>query len=167
VPANRVLDVHALRHSFSTLLSRGGVAPRTAQAAMRHSSIDLTMNVYTDPRQIDVQAALLQLPGLPLSDTLEIVPGVDEAETNGDQSTARKFAPGFAPTTDNRCPLASTDDQGRGELLAWLDAGLFDVKPDEGAKNEPLQAFSSGPIQRGRRDSNPQPPDRQSGTLTN
>ena len=86
MPENRVLDVHALRHSFSTLLSRGGVAPRTAQAVMRHSSIDLTMNVYTDPRQIDVQAALLQLPGLPLSDTLEIVPGVDEAETNGDQS---------------------------------------------------------------------------------
>jgi integrase len=46
----RTLDVHALRHSFGSLLSAGGVAPRTAQAAMRHSSIDLTMNVYTDPR---------------------------------------------------------------------------------------------------------------------
>src|SRR6185436_10184672 len=30
----RTLDVHALRHSFSTLLSKGGVAPRTAQAAI-------------------------------------------------------------------------------------------------------------------------------------
>jgi integrase len=43
----RTVDVHALRHTFGTLLSKGGVAPRTAQAAMRHSSIELTMNVYT------------------------------------------------------------------------------------------------------------------------
>src|SRR5262249_20664960 len=28
------LDVHALRHTFGTHLSRGGVSPRTAQAAM-------------------------------------------------------------------------------------------------------------------------------------
>ena len=38
---------HPMRHTFGTHLSKGGVAPRVAQAAMRHSSIDLTMNVYT------------------------------------------------------------------------------------------------------------------------
>ena len=32
----RTVDVHALRHTFGTLLSKGGVTPRTAQAAMRH-----------------------------------------------------------------------------------------------------------------------------------
>jgi integrase len=63
----RTLDVHALRHSFSTLLSKGGVAPRTAQAAMRHSKIELTMNTYTDPALLDVQAALDVLPALPLT----------------------------------------------------------------------------------------------------
>jgi integrase len=62
----RTLDVHALRHSFGSLLSAGGVAPRTAQAAMRHSTIDLTMNVYTDPRVLDVAGALDSLPSLPL-----------------------------------------------------------------------------------------------------
>jgi integrase len=37
----RTVDVHALRHSFGTLLSKGAVSPRTtAQAAMRHSKID-------------------------------------------------------------------------------------------------------------------------------
>jgi integrase len=46
----RTVDVHALRQTFGTYLSKGGVAPRTAQAAMRHWTIDLTMNVYTDPR---------------------------------------------------------------------------------------------------------------------
>ncbi len=63
----RTLDVHALRHTFGTLLSKGGVAPRTAQAAMRHSKIDLTMNVYTDPALLDVRGALDALPTLPLS----------------------------------------------------------------------------------------------------
>jgi len=45
----RTVDLHALGHTFGTHLSKNGVAPRTAQAAMRHSSLDLTMNVYTDP----------------------------------------------------------------------------------------------------------------------
>ena len=35
----RTVDVHALRHTFGTLLSKGGVTPRTAQAAMRHSEL--------------------------------------------------------------------------------------------------------------------------------
>jgi hypothetical protein len=35
---------------------------------MRHSSIDLTMSVYTDPRLLDVEGALAVLPSLPLHD---------------------------------------------------------------------------------------------------
>jgi len=58
----RAVDVHALRHTFGTHLSKVGVAPRTAQAAMRHSSLDLTMNVYTDPRLLDVGGAVDALP---------------------------------------------------------------------------------------------------------
>ncbi len=60
----RTIDVHALRHTFGTLLSASGVAPRTAQAAMRHSKIDLTMNVYTDPKLLDIHGALNALPSL-------------------------------------------------------------------------------------------------------
>ncbi len=64
----RTIDVHALRGTFATLLSKGGVAPRTAQAAMRHSTIDLTMNSYTDPKLLDVCGALDALPSLTLTD---------------------------------------------------------------------------------------------------
>lgn len=63
----RTVDVHALRHTFGTLLSKGGVAPRTAQAALRHSKIDLTMNIYTDPRLLDTHGALDALPPLDLN----------------------------------------------------------------------------------------------------
>lgn len=62
----RTLDMHALGTTFGTLLGRGGVPSRTAQAAMRHSDPKLTANVYTDPKLLDVQGALDALPSLPL-----------------------------------------------------------------------------------------------------
>jgi integrase len=95
----RTLDVHALRHSFGTLLSKGGVAPRTAQAAMRHSSIDLTMNVYTDPKLLDVQGALDTLPALPLGAEQKDTAGILRA-TGTDDLRLPRFAPAFAPAPD-------------------------------------------------------------------
>ena len=60
----RTLDLHALRTTFGTMLNKAGVAPRTAQQAMRHSDIRLTMEVYTDPKLLDVRGAL-DAPGSP------------------------------------------------------------------------------------------------------
>ncbi|MFN7021692.1 MAG: tyrosine-type recombinase/integrase [Phycisphaerales bacterium] len=62
----RTIDVHALRHTFGTHLSKAGVPLRTAQAAMRHSDPSLTANVYTDPKLLDVAGAVACLPDLPL-----------------------------------------------------------------------------------------------------
>ena len=61
-PRGRVIDIHALRHTFGTHLSASGVRPRTAMAAMRHSRIELTMNYYTDPVLLDVAGAMESLP---------------------------------------------------------------------------------------------------------
>jgi len=58
----RSIDVHAMRTTFGTHLSKAGVSPRVAQAAMRHSDIMLTMNVYTDPALLDVANAVAALP---------------------------------------------------------------------------------------------------------
>src|SRR4029077_73924 len=84
----RTLDVHALRHTFGTLLSARGVAPRTAQEAMRHSRIDLTMNVYTDPKLLDVAQAVESLPALPLD--AQLVPLL--APTPGNQGQNGAFS---------------------------------------------------------------------------
>lgn len=62
----RTIDVHALRHTFGTHLSKAGVPLRTAQAAMHHSDPSPTANVYTDPKLIDVAGAVASLPDLPL-----------------------------------------------------------------------------------------------------
>src|SRR5262249_47201758 len=95
----RSLDVHALRHTFGTLLSKSEIAPRTAQAAMRHSNIKLTMNVYTDPALLDVRGALDALPNLPLEPARE---GERATGTEGDSRRGVcSFAPTVAPTPDN------------------------------------------------------------------
>ena len=36
---------------------------------MRHSKLELTMNVYTDPEQLDVAGAMQALPGLDIAET--------------------------------------------------------------------------------------------------
>ena len=105
----RTLDVHALRTSFGTLLSKGGVAPRTAQAAMRHSTIDLTMNVYTDPKLLDVYGALDSLPSLDLKSSPSTerqkmrATGTDVQDAMpSPRHAVMKFAPAFAPNVGER-----------------------------------------------------------------
>ena len=101
----RTVDVHALRHSFGTLLSKGGVSPRTAQAAMRHSKIDMTMNVYTDPKLLDVYGALDTLPTLDLNSSPQTeaqsmrATGTDSRDAGVASNHALSFvAPNVAPT---------------------------------------------------------------------
>jgi integrase len=80
----RTFDVHALRHTTATYMSRGKVAPRVAQGFMRHSDIKLTMQTYTDHRLLDEAEALDALPDLPLA------PGAaPKTAKAGDPGTAR------------------------------------------------------------------------------
>lgn len=59
---NRVVDVHALRHTHGTLLAQRGVSPTVAKNAMRHSDIRLTMNVYTHLELNDIAEGVNRLP---------------------------------------------------------------------------------------------------------
>ena len=106
----RVVDVHALRHTFETHLSKAGVPLRTAQAAMRHSTPLLTANVYTDPALLDVGVALDALPELPLGGP-QVAKNIAAA---GDQSS-RVLAPTLALTSGNGCHLGSSADKMGGE----------------------------------------------------
>lgn len=104
------VDVHALRHTYGSLLSAGGVAPRTAQAAMRHSSIDLTMNVYTDPKLLDVAGALDALPAMPLNSKPAEHQRNIATGTDHHRADPRQLAPTLAPNSDNRCKSVATGD---------------------------------------------------------
>jgi hypothetical protein len=146
----RILDVHALRTTFGTLLRKGRVAPRTAQAAMGHSDIRLTMETYTDSRFLDVRGALEVLPTLPLA-------GRGDRERGGATGTAAD-APGLVTPT-----AAPTDDK-RGQTLSLRDnpsrcdtpAALATSGSQEKTK-DPLTTAVSGSGEWALRDSNPRP----------
>lgn len=68
----RVMDIHALRTTFGTMLSLSGVSPRVAMELMRHSDLKLTMKVYTDAAQLPLSEDIQRLPSYvltPKSDT--------------------------------------------------------------------------------------------------
>jgi integrase len=65
-----VVDAHALRGTFATLLAKGGTNPRIVQELMRHSDPRLTANVYTTLRLTDTRGALDSLPALTLTDSV-------------------------------------------------------------------------------------------------
>jgi hypothetical protein len=76
---------------------------------MRHSKIDLTMNVYTDPKLLDVWGALDSLPVLPLdADTAEMEV-LRATGTAGDTDVGpSSVAPPVAPTWCNRSDSQSS-----------------------------------------------------------
>jgi hypothetical protein len=140
------VDVHALRHTFGTLLSKGGVTPRTAQAAMRHSKVDLTMNVYTDPKLLDVAGAMEALPALPLglengqADSARIA----AKATGTDDLTPSPLVPVLVPTAGKSCKSWSildktTGNRGEGEKAGAVAASAYPVK-----RNNPLTSAVNG-----------------------
>ena len=162
----RTLDVHALRHTFGTLLSKGGVAPRTAQAAMRHSTINLTMNAYTDPKLLDVQGALESLPALPL-DADRISMKTRLQATGTDAKSTSQFAPAFAPTADKSAQTQSIGDKThtcKGKPAAALP---LDVTSSPDKRNNPPTTAVDGSREWAMRDSNPRHPRCKHGALTN
>jgi integrase len=127
----RVVDVHAMRTTFGTLLSKGGVPLRTAQAAMRHADPSLTANVYTDPRLLDVAGAVAALPDLPLDS------GPDAAAeslraTGSDAGGTSRFAPEFALTSGKPMQPATIGDKTNSPDLAGAGAERYaaSVEPD-------------------------------------
>ena len=149
----RTLDVHVLRHTFGTMLSKGGVAPRTAQVAMRHSKIDLTMNVYTDPALLDVRGALDALPPLPLGAGQAEGEALQATGTEGDfRQGVRSLAPTLAPTPDNlvqagALPVISADGDGKRadkETLAATSSSANGKGRLSSADNRPAYVGATG-----------------------
>jgi integrase len=152
----RVADFHSLRHTFITNLARGGVHPKTAQALARHSTITLTMDRYSHSYLGDEASAVATLPDL--SDAAR-----QRATTRA--AVGAEYTPEYSPPTDAErgAPVAV---HGRSRPAA---AGECGQKKKTGNASETAAFAGQREVSewRGRRGSNPQPPDRQSGTLTN
>jgi len=64
--SGRYADYHSLRHDTGTLLAASGVNVKTAQTLMRHSNVNLTLNVYTHTLTGQEAQAVESLPDLSL-----------------------------------------------------------------------------------------------------
>ena len=111
--AGRVIDYHALRVSYGTMLAKAGVAPRVAMELMRHTDMRLTMGIYTDPRILDTSRAVDTLPSL--SDrpedgrqrTATLKTGTDDMPVSGPDES-------IALNRDSECPELSISGQNGG-----------------------------------------------------
>jgi hypothetical protein len=102
--AGRVVDVHALRHSFGTMLARAGVPLQLAQKAMRHSTPVLTANVYTHLGLMDVAGAVERLPGMRAT--------MDAQQA---KKVANSVTPNVTPESDISCQSGVT----KGNITAF------------------------------------------------
>jgi integrase len=137
------LDFHATRHTAITRGSR--VMPVVdLKTFARHAKIETTMRyVHTDEKQ--------------LRDQVELLPLIGAINPTPRTSDAKK--------SDHKCDHASgSTRQHASSRRTQSPRSGNDTTPCMG---KGLSSSDSDCHQRGRRGSNPQPPDRQSGTLTN
>jgi len=58
-------DIHAIRHTFVTIMVKSSVHPKTAHSLASHSTIELTMNAYASLAVHDPASAWATLPAVP------------------------------------------------------------------------------------------------------
>jgi len=132
--AGRRANIHCLRHSYGTLLSKGGVSPREVMSLMRHTDLRLTMKVYTDPRIFDLAGAVEKLPiTLGTSDEAQAAQatGTDDKPAQQDQQDGQQVANRVAIATLDRHSAAANDNAGSDRRQSQLRdlAGIGDKKP--------------------------------------
>jgi integrase len=162
--AGRYADLHALRHLYVSTLANANVPVKAVQELARHSDPRLTLGVYTHARIHDLAGALEALPSVKPTDAPErqaaSATGTDNTTADRQQDRQQKRQQSVCETTPgghtSPATICETTGKWDSEETAPSPANLrFPANPCE-----PLH-------HRGRRGSNPQPPDRQSGTLTN
>ncbi len=131
------LDFHALRHTCGAWAAMGGASPKAMQTLMRHSSITLTLDTYGHLLPDEAAQTVTRMPEI---ESLELaLTGTDSDPRNAVEVTAVETA------------VAGRNGANGGDSVrSWKN------KTGPGAGPRPF-------LKRGGRESNPQPPDRQSG----
>lgn len=119
--SGRVVDFHALRTTFCTMLARAGVAPKVAQRLARHATFAMTFDVYAKLGADDEREALAVLPDL----------DAPEREAARGTGTSGEMRPGSVA----RCVAL------RGGPHETEGASGSETPPD----GEPETAFAGGP----------------------
>jgi hypothetical protein len=105
------------------------------------------MNVYTDPKLLEVAGAVESLPALPPTDGTEgdaasmVATGTDGIPLS---EGVRQFTPGFAPTPYKPVTLGTILDRNSESPTDVDDAVTLAVSPCPSVKNKPLPGKSNG-----------------------
>jgi excisionase family DNA binding protein len=152
-------DFHALRHSYLTLGGRAGIDLRTLQELAGHSTPVLTAR-YSHRRLYDLAGAVEKLPSF--------LPGEADA---GEAAALRATGTDDASTNvDGAYRILTSAPASGGDSLRFLatpgggrTGKRHRPQPPDGARDcGRWRLVATCYDKRGRRDSNPQPPDRQS-----
>jgi hypothetical protein len=120
--AGTIIDFHSLRHTFGTMLAASGVHPKTAQDLMRHSSIDLTMNLYTHTLIGDRAKATATLPDFSQNEAA-VRTGTDDLPSDVDIGRQDEWK------TDAEEGFTGTAAQKEGDLQGHLQGQNWQKSP--------------------------------------
>ena len=135
--AGRYADFHALRHTTGSFLVASGVHPKVVQSIMRHSDINLTMGRYTHVFRGQESKAVAKLPDL------------------------------SQPSKEKQRAIATgTDGKNLPENLPFLGVQQRILANSNEQQNR-VSGIENVVFERARQDSNLQPSDSKSATLSN
>jgi len=115
----RFADFHALRHTCGTFLAASGVHPKVAATILRHSKVELTMNLYTHTLSGQEAQAVSSLPDLrqlPQEQQVQATGTDDVMSTGFEAVTKTRYAASDLCanlSTSGGQPLANTDISGQ------------------------------------------------------
>ncbi len=157
----RVFDFHALRHHYISRVVQSGASVKVCQELARHSTPVLTLGRYAHVRLADLRKAL---PTVPTGDKPTAEPaklkatGTDDAAPN--QTSTETSAPPAHQAGRETVRSGATNCEATGNLrLVGSERNTLGFA----GKSETPRSGAGLCDKRGRRGSNPQPPDRQSG----
>ena len=156
-------DFHALRHGYISMLVKSGVHPKVAQTLARHSTITLTMDRYTHIGLFDTVAAVEGLPAFftaPESHGQRLLAtGTECVKPLGACTPA---CTKLARTADNERELLLLDEKAVGDSHECQETQIPRESTGFASNRERLRSVEN----KGERgESNPQPPEPQSGAL--
>ena len=161
--AGRYADFHSLRHTFISIVGKSGATAKEVQRLARHSTVALTLDVYTHLGLNDERRAVENLPELHRTDqdrrAAALKTGTDDRPVrlteNGQEQLTPKLTPFLTPTAFSGCNRSATignepDDLGENGTAAkrvndrQLDSGNDRLATVGMGKNCQTEAMNNG-----------------------
>ncbi len=140
-----VIDFHSLRHCTASLLAASGVNPKTAQAIMRHSDINLTMSRYSHVFRGAESKAVESLPDFSFQgNQRQVATGTDGKPAGHTGGAYKKLAKKSDFNGNRNNPVATSWQSGTGEKSLNPNNSKSLKSIPLGTKKEPLSSPDNG-----------------------